>query len=275
MKFFKKKKSANKEDKSVSSSKSGSTGELAPEVTEDEEMIAMGGELASLAIKEEETDERDLTKSLSSRNLMSNQDTPEKDAERGIHRQMSGKLHRRDASESKSKSGSDDGSVAEGRPKLAKRLSWTSMGSVNSTGSASGPVSRNGAPPPNLRVLVVDDDKILRKMVRQLIKRVEPSWNVKEAEDGETALKMVESEKKGFHLLFVDQYMSSSSVQKMLGTETVAELRKRGVKCKICGLSSNSLREDFYKAGADTFLVEPFPANKKLLTQVLVDMFEE
>eukprot|EP00522_Entomoneis_paludosa_P014531 CAMPEP_0172439424 /NCGR_PEP_ID=MMETSP1065-20121228/421_1 /TAXON_ID=265537 /ORGANISM="Amphiprora paludosa, Strain CCMP125" /LENGTH=329 /DNA_ID=CAMNT_0013188105 /DNA_START=180 /DNA_END=1170 /DNA_ORIENTATION=- len=166
-------------------------------------------------------------------------------------------------------------------------------GSTKSVGSASGkpvaPPTTTASPlPTHLRVLVVDDDKILRKMVKQLLKRVEPTWVIKEAEDGETALEMTVANNtaasiptsasssstplKKFDLVFVDQYMSGSNEQKMLGTETVAEMRRRGVTCRLCGLSANSLELDFQKAGADAFLVKPFPSNKHVLINTLASI---
>jgi len=59
-----------------------------------------------------------------------------------------------------------------------------------------------------------------------------------------------------------------------MGTEVVKAMREKGVTAKICGLSANSLRDDFYKAGADSFLVKPFPSNNKILTGHLLELFK-
>ena len=62
-----------------------------------------------------------------------------------------------------------------------------------------------------------------------------------------------------------------ASVQKqLLGTETVFELRNRGVTCRICGLSANDKETEFLEAGADVFTFKPFPCEKGALRRELV-----
>ncbi len=104
--------------------------------------------------------------------------------------------------------------------------------------------------PESLSVLFVDDDPILRKLFSRTIRTVAPSWRIREASNGETALNLVESDH--FDLIFMDMYMASVEKQ-LLGTEAVRELRKRGVDCRICGLSANDKEFEFLQAGADSF----------------------
>jgi CheY-like chemotaxis protein len=108
----------------------------------------------------------------------------------------------------------------------------------------------------HLSVLFVDDDRILRKLASRGIKKIRPDWNVREAASGEMALQMVEQ--VSFDLIFMDQYMTSAE-QTMKGTEAVRALRAKGMNCIICGLSANNLEGAFLSAGADTFLIKPFP----------------
>lgn len=61
-----------------------------------------------------------------------------------------------------------------------------------------------------------------------------------------------------FDLIFMDQYMASTE-KTMLGTETTRVLRAHGVKSRICGLSANDVERNFMAAGADFFLMKPFP----------------
>jgi len=62
-----------------------------------------------------------------------------------------------------------------------------------------------------------------------------------------------------------------ASVEKqLLGSETVAALRSKGVQCRICGLSANDVEEQFLRAGADAFMFKPFPCNAGALTNELV-----
>jgi DNA-binding response OmpR family regulator len=59
-------------------------------------------------------------------------------------------------------------------------------------------------------------------------------------------------------------YMASVEKQ-MLGTETVEALRRKGVTCRICGLSANEKEAEFLQAGADAFTYKPFPCEPHAL----------
>jgi CheY-like chemotaxis protein len=120
--------------------------------------------------------------------------------------------------------------------------------------------------PEAVSVLFVDDDFILRKLFARSIKGAAPGWTVREAANGETALRLVDTEH--FDLIFMDQYMASTHKQR-LGTETVAELREKGVSCRICGLSANDTETEFMEAGADAFVLKPLPCNEIALKQEL------
>jgi len=113
--------------------------------------------------------------------------------------------------------------------------------------------------PEFMSVLFVDDDMIIRKMFSRSLRRVAPAWQVKEACNGETALRLVEEET--FDLIFMDYYMASVEKQ-LLGSETVRLLRAKGVRSIICGLSANGKEQEFLDAGANGFMMKPFPAKK-------------
>jgi CheY-like chemotaxis protein len=98
------------------------------------------------------------------------------------------------------------------------------------------------------------------------VRTVAPSWTIREAANGETALRLVDKEK--FDLIFMDMYMASVEKQ-LLGTETVKVLRNKGVDCRICGLSANDKETEFLEAGADVFTFKPFPCEARALTQEL------
>lgn len=116
--------------------------------------------------------------------------------------------------------------------------------------------------PTNLSVLFVDDDMMLRKMFTRVLKLAAPSWRIREASNGETALKVVDEE--DFGIIFIDQYMAAVEKQ-LLGTDVVQAMRAKGVKSIICGLSANDLEENFINAGANTFMSKPFPCKKEAL----------
>eukprot|EP00538_Stauroneis_constricta_P006123 CAMPEP_0119570798 /NCGR_PEP_ID=MMETSP1352-20130426/43792_1 /TAXON_ID=265584 /ORGANISM="Stauroneis constricta, Strain CCMP1120" /LENGTH=1721 /DNA_ID=CAMNT_0007620471 /DNA_START=89 /DNA_END=5254 /DNA_ORIENTATION=- len=154
-------------------------------------------------------------------------------------------------------------------------------GAVSAVESSASNAPQTGATAPDrppLSVLFVDDDKVLRKLFNRCIKRAIPGLTVQEAPDGETALDMVNAaaaaadadddgkndDSKPFDLIFMDQYMSTTE-KKLLGTETVMELRKRGVRSKICGLSANDVEREFMEAGANAFICKPLSCNKEEL----------
>jgi CheY-like chemotaxis protein len=120
--------------------------------------------------------------------------------------------------------------------------------------------------PEKLSVLFVDDDAILRKLFMRTVLTVAPHWDIREASNGETALRLVDSHH--FDLIFMDMYMASVQKQ-LLGTEAVKALRAKGVTCRICGLSANDKGKEFLKAGADAFTYKPFPCAPRPLTNEL------
>jgi signal transduction histidine kinase/CheY-like chemotaxis protein len=121
--------------------------------------------------------------------------------------------------------------------------------------------------PEKFSVLFVDDDLVLRKLFTRSVQKAVAGWDIKEAANGETALRMAETEK--FDLIFIDQYMSSVEKQ-LLGTETARALRSRGITSRICGLSANDVEQGFKQAGADDFLLKPLPCKPDELRRALV-----
>ena len=59
--------------------------------------------------------------------------------------------------------------------------------------------------PDNLSVLFVDDDSMVRRMFTRALQRAAPLWSIQEASNGETALRMLDSD--SFHIIFMDQYV--------------------------------------------------------------------
>eukprot|EP00536_Pseudo-nitzschia_multiseries_P016075 jgi/Psemu1/263396/estExt_Genewise1Plus.C_10150025 len=120
--------------------------------------------------------------------------------------------------------------------------------------------------PQQMKVLFVDDDRILRKLFSRTIKSVAPEWIIREAANGEAAILLANEEH--FDLIFCDMYMASVEKQ-LLGTETVAQMRANGINCRICGLSANDKEIEFLEAGSDAFLFKPMPCDAKALRKTL------
>ena len=121
----------------------------------------------------------------------------------------------------------------------------------------------------SLSVLFVDDDRTLRRLAMRALKALLPDCRVREAQSGESALILCETEI--FDVIFIDQYMVST-VESLVGTETVKALRKQGVGSIICGLSANQQEGEFIQAGADHFIQKPFPCKEDELGPILVNM---
>jgi signal transduction histidine kinase len=126
--------------------------------------------------------------------------------------------------------------------------------------------------PETLSVLFVDDDLVLRKLFCRAVRQVAPGWKVQEAPNGESALRLVDdtdNDAQQYDIIFMDQYMTSVEKQ-LLGTETTVALRAKGVKSTICGLSANDIQQAFLDAGANYFMMKPFPCGKEALRKELV-----
>lgn len=141
--------------------------------------------------------------------------------------------------------------------------------------------------PETLSVLFVDDDAILRKLFVRSLRKVRPNWTIKEAASGEVALGLFRNHRNDvgtgqapsasrlFDLIFIDQYMASSSADNaepraLLGTETVAAIRALGVQSTMCGLSANDMGHEFIAAGADCFTLKPLPFERHALESELI-----
>lgn len=122
--------------------------------------------------------------------------------------------------------------------------------------------------PESLRVLFVDDETILRRLFMRTIHKVAPTWHVSEATNGSQALQLVEEQ--DFDVIFMDQYMPCE--KPILGTEVVRIWRSKGVSSRICGVSANDMKQDFLDAGADGFILKPFPCKKDALQAELVKL---
>jgi CheY-like chemotaxis protein len=143
--------------------------------------------------------------------------------------------------------------------------------SIPTQGGVDNTVTDRRQLPNKLSVLFVDDDFVLRKIFTRSIRKLAPEWTLTEAANGETALRLVACQE--FDLIFMDQYMASVEEQ-LLGSEATRSLRTKGVSSIICGLSANEAQDTFIKAGADDFIMKPFPCEKGALTRMLLRILD-
>ena len=124
--------------------------------------------------------------------------------------------------------------------------------------------------PKKLSVLFVDDDRTLRRLAMRGLKNLIPDCHVRETCSGESALILCETD--SFDIIFMDMYMTSTTDNSMTGTEAVIALRAKGVTSLICGLSANQEGGSFLRAGADHFILKPFPCKESELRPELVGL---
>jgi hypothetical protein len=104
------------------------------------------------------------------------------------------------------------------------------------------------------------DDDCVRKLFTRSLQRIAPDWNLTEASNGETALRLVGSQEFD---LDMDQYMAS--VEKRCLDQRPPELSGPKALSIICGLSGKWCRIPSSKL-VPTILIKPFPWRKGALT---------
>lgn len=126
------------------------------------------------------------------------------------------------------------------------------------------PPGLNG--PEDFRMLIVDDEKGVREMIRWAVETEFPAIRVEEAEDGFTA----GWKSRGFlpHLVILDVMMPG-----MNGFQVVELIRRGHEKNKprivvMSALASDEIEPEVKKLGADDFLQKPFEI-KELQKKIL------
>jgi FixJ family two-component response regulator len=67
----------------------------------------------------------------------------------------------------------------------------------------------------------------------------------------------------------------ASAEKSLLGTETATQMRSKGIKSTICGLSANDIKDSFLKSGADDFLLKPMPCKADMLRETLSNILQK
>ncbi len=110
------------------------------------------------------------------------------------------------------------------------------------------------------KILLIDDEPAIRKALREILEY--ESFEVAEAEDGPTALKMVD--KETFDLIFCDIKMP-----RMDGLEVLEKLKQKGVTAPVVLITGHGTVEtavDALKKGAYDFIQKPLDLNRILVT---------
>ena len=117
-----------------------------------------------------------------------------------------------------------------------------------------------------MKILIVDDDEICRQMLSRILLQ-EGLHEITTAFDGENALRLLESPKFHFDVLFLDIEMP-----KVNGIEVLKKLRAEGaafadLKIIVCSSVSLPILQDCLKLGAQYFVTKP--ARKEVVHQKL------
>ncbi|GCD77672.1 hypothetical protein JCM31826_11540 [Thermaurantimonas aggregans] len=109
------------------------------------------------------------------------------------------------------------------------------------------------------KILVVDDDHLIRQAIS--FKLEKEGYTVKVANDGESALSMIENEK--FDIIISDIMMPYIS-----GFELLKILKEKGSEAPILMLTALNSENAVVKAfdlGADDYLTKPFSPNELIM----------
>ncbi|MEM7272360.1 MAG: response regulator [Actinomycetota bacterium] len=109
-----------------------------------------------------------------------------------------------------------------------------------------------------VKILVVDDSPVMRKLVTRSIRQAGYSADIVEAEDGAHALTVVEDEQP--HVILADWNMPN-----MTGIEMLKALRAEGNRVPVGFVTSEStteIRVTAQQAGASFFLSKPIDSTQ-------------
>ena len=116
----------------------------------------------------------------------------------------------------------------------------------------------------NLRVLIVDDDRIIRKLLTRRLQNIDKTMIIETAESGEIAIqKITGANLEKYDLVLMDHFMPLCG-GKLTGEETIKVIRPF-VDGIIAGSSGNDMSREHAAAGADLFWLKPVPKGNVLL----------
>jgi two-component system chemotaxis response regulator CheY len=119
-----------------------------------------------------------------------------------------------------------------------------------------------------MKVLVVDDFATMRRIVKNILKQI-GFTNIIEAEDGKSALKMLQSDK--FDLIMCDWNMPEMPGIELLG-KVRADEQLKGIPFVM--VTAEAQKENIIeavKAGVNSYIVKPFTA--EIVEQKLKKLF--
>jgi two-component system chemotaxis response regulator CheY len=120
----------------------------------------------------------------------------------------------------------------------------------------------------NMKVLVVDDFATMRRIVKNILKQI-GFTNIFEAEDGKSALKMLQSDK--FDLIMCDWNMPEMPGIELLGKVRADEQLKGTPFVMVTAEAQKENIIEAVKSGVNSYIVKPFTA--EIVEQKLKKLF--
>jgi len=93
------------------------------------------------------------------------------------------------------------------------------------------------------KLLVVDDSKVSRMLLRATVANLRPNWEITEAAGGAEALALMQS-------IVFDYIIADINMPGMDGLELLAHIRRDHVGHRVCLLSANMQRDTLDRAAA-------------------------
>ena len=106
-------------------------------------------------------------------------------------------------------------------------------------------------------LLIVDDSRLSRMMIKNFANEIQPDWNIIEAKDGDDALKVIEGES-------IDWMTVDYNMPGMDGITLIGHLRKGFPEAKIALLTANiqdSIKKRSSELGVE-FIQKPITQDK-------------
>lgn len=120
----------------------------------------------------------------------------------------------------------------------------------------------------NIKVLIVDDFATMRRIVKNILKQI-GFTNIFEAEDGKSALKMLQSDK--FDLVMCDWNMPEMPGIELLNRIRADEQLKEILFVMVTAEAEKENILNAVKAGVNSYIVKPFTA--EIVEQKLKKLF--
>ncbi len=115
----------------------------------------------------------------------------------------------------------------------------------------------------NGTILVIEDEKILRKMLKEMLNKI--GYEVFLAKDGVEGVELYKKNKRKIDVIILDMKMP-----RMNGEEALLEIKKINKNAKVIlssGYSENEEMQSIKQIGIDNFLSKPYKINE--LSEIL------